>query len=126
MLVILLVCLIPATIGGLLSTTDVTGMGRMLGTNVIATNGRTVGVAGSIGVPLLDKIGTITFDNRQVFAFLPARGVGERTLADAAQLSSLADETPEGRSIIVLAKQRFNLRERDLQSLYATFIPFAA
>lgn len=125
-LVALLVCLIPTTIGGLLSAIGVAGMSRMLGANVIATSGRAVEAAGDVDVLLLDKTGTITLGNRQASAFLPARGVEERTLADAAQLSSLADETPEGRSIVVLAKQRFNLRERDLQSLHATFVPFTA
>ncbi|MDU2479772.1 MAG: potassium-transporting ATPase subunit KdpB [Klebsiella sp.] len=113
-------------IGGLLSAIGVAGMSRMLGANVIATSGRAVEAAGDVDVLLLDKTGTITLGNRQASAFLPARGVEERTLADAAQLSSLADETPEGRSIVVLAKQRFNLRERDLQSLHATFVPFTA
>lgn len=125
-LVALLVCLIPTTIGGLLSAIGVAGMSRMLGANVIATSGRAVEAAGDVDVLLLDKTGTITLGNRQASAFLPARGVEERTLADAAQLSSLADETSEGRSIVVLAKQRFNLRERDLQSLHATFVPFTA
>ncbi len=125
-LVALLVCLIPTTIGGLLSAIGVAGMSRMLGANVIATSGRAVEAAGDVDVLLLDKTGTITLGNRRASAFLPARGVEERTLADAAQLSSLADETPEGRSIVVLAKQRFNLRERDLQSLHATFVPFTA
>lgn len=125
-LVALLVCLIPTTIGGLLSAIGVAGMSRMLGANVIATSGRAVEAAGDVDVLLLDKTGTITLGNRQASAFLPARGVEERVLADAAQLSSLADETPEGRSIVVLAKQRFNLRERDLQSLHATFVPFTA
>ena len=125
-LVALLVCLIPTTIGGLLSAIGVAGMSRMLGANVIATSGRAVEAAGDVDVLLLDKTGTITLGNRQASAFLPARSVEERTLADAAQLSSLADETPEGRSIVVLAKQRFNLRERDLQSLHATFVPFTA
>ncbi len=125
-LVALLLCLIPTTIGGLLSAIGVAGMSRMLGANVIATSGRAVEAAGDVDVLLLDKTGTITLGNRRASAFLPARGVEERTLADAAQLSSLADETPEGRSIVVLAKQRFNLRERDLQSLHATFVPFTA
>ena len=125
-LVALLVCLIPTTIGGLLSAIGVAGMSRMLGANVIATSGRAVEAAGDIDVLLLDKTGTITLGNRQAAEFLPARGVDERTLADAAQLASLADETPEGRSIVVLAKQRFNLRERDVQSLNATFVPFTA
>ena len=125
-LVALLVCLIPTTIGGLLSAIGVAGMGRMLGANVIATSGRAVEAAGDVDVLLLDKTGTITLGNRQASQFLPADGVDEKTLADAAQLSSLADETPEGRSIVVLAKQRFNLRERDLQTLHATFVPFTA
>lgn len=125
-LVALLVCLIPTTIGGLLSAIGVAGMSRMLGANVIATSGRAVEAAGDVDVLLLDKTGTITLGNRQASAFLPAPGVTERALADAAQLASLADETPEGRSIVILAKQRFNLRERDVQSLQATFVPFTA
>ena len=125
-LIALLVCLIPTTIGGLLSAIGVAGMSRMLGANVIATSGRAVEAAGDVDVLLLDKTGTITLGNRQASAFLPAPGVEERALADAAQLASLADETPEGRSIVVLAKQRFNLRERDLQGLQATFVPFTA
>ena len=125
-LVALLVCLIPTTIGGLLSAIGVAGMSRMLEANVIATSGRAVEAAGDVDVLLLDKTGTITLGNRQAAEFLPAKGVDEQTLADAAQLASLADETPEGRSIVVLAKQRFNLRERDVQSLNATFVPFTA
>ncbi|AWO78214.1 potassium-transporting ATPase subunit KdpB [Serratia marcescens] len=125
-LVALLVCLIPTTIGGLLSAIGVAGMSRMLGANVIATSGRAVEAAGDVDVLLLDKTGTITLGNRQASEFLPAPGVKEQELADAAQLTSLADETPEGRSIVVLAKQRFNLRERDLQALNATFVPFSA
>jgi len=125
-LVALLVCLIPTTIGGLLSAIGVAGMSRMLGANVIATSGRAVEAAGDVDVLLLDKTGTITLGNRQASAFLPAPGVEERDLADAAQLASLADETPEGRSIVILAKQRFNLRERDVQNLQATFVPFTA
>ena len=125
-LIALLVCLIPTTIGGLLSAIGVAGMSRMMQANVIATSGRAVEAAGDVDVLLLDKTGTITLGNRQATAFLPAPGVTEQDLADAAQLASLADETPEGRSIVVLAKQRFNLRERDLQSLYATFVPFSA
>ena len=125
-LVALLVCLIPTTIGGLLSAIGVAGMSRMLGANVIATSGRAVEAAGDVNVLLLDKTGTITLGNRQASEFLPAPGVDEQTLADAAQLASLADETPEGRSIVVLAKQRFNLRERDVQQLQATFVPFTA
>ncbi|MGD8204031.1 potassium-transporting ATPase subunit KdpB [Pantoea sp. FN0305] len=125
-LVALLVCLIPTTIGGLLSAIGVAGMSRMLGANVIATSGRAVEAAGDVDVLLLDKTGTITLGNRQATHFMPAPGVSEQQLADAAQLASLADETPEGRSIVVLAKQKFNLRERDLQNMDATFIPFSA
>lgn len=125
-LVALLVCLIPTTIGGLLSAIGVAGMSRMLEANVIATSGRAVEAAGDVDVLLLDKTGTITLGNRQAAQFLPAPQVAEQELADAAQLSSLADETPEGRSIVVLAKQRFNLRERDIHSLNATFVPFSA
>jgi potassium-transporting ATPase ATP-binding subunit len=101
-------------------------MSRMMQANVIATSGRAVEAAGDVDVLLLDKTGTITLGNRQATAFRPAPGVAEQELADAAQLASLADETPEGRSIVVLAKQRFNLRERDLGSLGATFVPFSA
>ncbi len=125
-LVALVVCLIPTTIGGLLSAIGMAGMSRMLGANVIATSGRAVEAAGDIDVLLLDKTGTITLGNRQATRFMPATGISEQQLASAAQLASLADETPEGRSIVVLAKQKFNLRERDLQSMNATFIPFSA
>ncbi len=125
-LVALLVCLIPTTIGGLLSAIGVAGMSRLMQANVIATSGRAVEAAGDVDVLLLDKTGTITLGNRQAASFIPAPGVTEQELADAAQLASLADETPEGRSIVVLAKQRFNLRERDLRSLGATFVPFSA
>jgi K+-transporting ATPase ATPase B chain len=125
-LVALLVCLIPTTIGGLLSAIGVAGMSRMMAANVIATSGRAVEAAGDVDVLLLDKTGTITLGNRQAAAFLPAEGVTEQQLADVAQLSSLADETPEGRSIVVLAKQRFNLRERNLSQLEATFVAFTA
>ncbi len=125
-LVALLVCLIPTTIGGLLSAIGVAGMSRMMASNVIATSGRAVEAAGDVDVLLLDKTGTITLGNRQASAFIPADGVTEQQLADSAQLSSLADETPEGRSIVVLAKQRFNLRERNLGELAATFVPFSA
>ncbi len=106
-LIALLVCLIPTTIGALLSAIGVAGMSRMLQANVIATSGRAVEAAGDVDVLLLDKTGTITLGNRQAAAFIPAAGVSEEELADAAQLASLADETPEGRSIVVLAKQRF-------------------
>ena len=125
-LIALLVCLIPTTIGGLLSAIGVAGMSRMMQANVIATSGRAVEAAGDVDVLLLDKTGTITLGNRQAAAFVPAAGVSEEELADAAQLASLADETPEGRSIVVLAKQRFRLRERDLSSLHGTFVPFSA
>jgi K+-transporting ATPase ATPase B chain len=125
-LVALLVCLIPTTIGGLLSAIGVAGMSRMMQANVIATSGRAVEAAGDVDVLLLDKTGTITLGNRQATTFIPAAGSTEQQLADAAQLASLADETPEGRSIVVLAKQRFNLRERDLGALGATFVPFSA
>jgi len=125
-LVALLVCLIPTTIGALLSAIGIAGMSRMLGANVIATSGRAVEAAGDVDVLLLDKTGTITLGNRQAAAFLPAAGVTEQELADTAQLASLADETPEGRSVVVLAKQRFNLRERDIHALGATFVPFSA
>jgi K+-transporting ATPase ATPase B chain len=125
-LVALLVCLIPTTIGGLLSAIGVAGMSRMMAANVIATSGRAVEAAGDVDVLLLDKTGTITLGNRQAASFLPAEGISEQQLADIAQLSSLADETPEGRSIVVLAKQRFNLRERNLSQLDATFVPFSA
>lgn len=125
-LVSLLVCLIPTTIGGLLSAIGVAGMSRMMQANVIATSGRAVEAAGDVDVLMLDKTGTITLGNRQASAFVPAAGVSEQSLADLAQLASLADETPEGRSIAVLAKQRFNVRERDMASLSATFVPFTA
>ena len=125
-LVALLVCLIPTTIGGLLSAIGVAGMSRMMQANVIATSGRAVEAAGDVDVLLLDKTGTITLGNRQAAVFVPAPGVSEHDLADAAQLASLADETPEGRSIVVLAKQRFNIRERDMSSLHATFLGFTA
>lgn len=123
-LVALLVCLIPTTIGGLLSAIGVAGMSRMMQVNVIATSGRAVEAAGDVDVLLLDKTGTITLGNRQASAFLPATNVQIKELADAAQLASLADETPEGRSIVVLAKQDFGLRGRELHN--AIFVPFTA
>ena len=126
MLIALLVCLIPTTIAALLSAIGVAGMSRMMQANVIATSGRAIEAAGDVDVLLLDKTGTITLGNRQAAAFLPSPGVKENELADAAQLASLADETPEGRSIVVLAKQKFNLRERDVQSLGARFVHFSA
>ncbi len=125
-LVALLVCLIPTTIGGLLSAIGIAGMDRMIQANVIATSGRAVEAAGDVDILLLDKTGTITLGNRQATAFLPSPGVQEKELADAAQLASLADETPEGRSIVVLAKQKFSLRERELEPMSATFVPFTA
>mgnify|MGYP001373335718 CR=1 FL=1 len=125
-LVALLVCLIPTTIGGLLSAIGVAGIGRMMQKNVIATSGRAVEAAGDVDVLLLDKTGTITLGNRQASTFIPVQGVSEQQLADAAQLASLADETPEGRSIVILAKQKFGIRARDVQSLGATFIHFSA
>ena len=121
-LVALLVCLIPTTIGGLLSAIGIAGMDRMHQANVIAMSGRAVEAAGDVDVLLLDKTGTITLGNRQATAFLPAAGVPERDLADAAQLASLADETPEGRSIVVLAKQKYAIRERDVTGMGATFV----
>ena len=124
-LVALLVCLIPTTIGGLLSAIRIAGMDRLVRANVIATSGRAVEAAGDVDVLLLDKTGTITFGNRQAAAFRPAPGVAAEELADAAQLASLADETPEGRSIVVLAK-RHGVRERTLADAHATFVPFTA
>jgi K+-transporting ATPase ATPase B chain len=125
-LIALLVCLIPTTIGGLLSAIGVAGMSRMMQANVIATSGRAVEAAGDVDVLMLDKTGTITLGNRQASQFVPAPGVTEQQLADAAQLASLADETPEGRSIVVLAKKRFELREREIAGLDAQFVPFTA
>lgn len=133
-LVALLVCLIPTTIGGLLSAIRIAGMNRLVQANVIATSGRAVEAAGDVDVLLLDKTGTITFGNRMASTFYPVDGVKSEELADAAQLSSLADETPEGRSIVVLAKQKYNIRERDMHALgmegadgkNATFVPFTA
>ena len=122
----LLVCLAPTTIGGLLSAIGIAGMDRLIQANVIATSGRAVEAAGDVDVLLLDKTGTITLGNRQATAFIPTPGYAERALADAAQLASLADETPEGRSIVILAKERYGLRERDLHALGATFAPFTA
>ncbi|HWR50574.1 MAG TPA: potassium-transporting ATPase subunit KdpB [Bryobacteraceae bacterium] len=125
-LVALLVCLIPTTIGALLSAIGIAGMDRMLQANVLAMSGRAVEAAGDVDVLLLDKTGTITLGNRQATAFIPADGYTERQLADAAQLASLADETPEGRSVVVLAKELFQIRERDLHALGAHFVPFTA
>ena len=125
-LIALLVCLLPTTIGGLLSAIGIAGMDRLVQANVIATSGRAVEAAGDVDVLLLDKTGTITLGNRQAVAFLAAAGVETAALADAAQLASLADETPEGRSIVVLAKERYALRGRDLERLGAQFVPFTA
>ena len=125
-LVALLVCLIPTTIGALLSAIGIAGMDRMVQANVIAMSGKAVEAAGDVDVLLLDKTGTITLGNRQATAFLPAKGIQEAALADAAQLASLSDETPEGRSIVILAKERYGLRGRDIQALGATFMPFTA
>src|SRR5690242_3379885 len=125
-LVSLLVCLIPTTIGGLLSAIGIAGMDRLIQRNVIAMSGRAVEASGDVDVLLLDKTGTITLGNRAATHFYPAPGIDEHYLADAAQLSSLADETPEGRSIVVLAKERYNMRGRDLAAHPASFIPFSA
>jgi len=125
-LVSLLVCLIPTTIGGLLSAIGIAGMDRLVQHNVLAMSGRAVEAAGDVNTLLLDKTGTITLGNRQASQFIPAPGVSEKELADAAQLSSLADETPEGRSIVVLAKERYGLRGRELGSHDAHFVPFTA
>ncbi|MBF0386950.1 MAG: potassium-transporting ATPase subunit KdpB [Candidatus Omnitrophica bacterium] len=125
-LVALLVCLIPTTIGGLLPAIGIAGMDRMIQANVIATSGRAVEAAGDVDVLLLDKTGTITLGNRQAVAFYPACGIGLEALADAAQLSSLSDETPEGRSIVILAKQKYGIRERQINSIEAKFVPFTA
>src|SRR5450432_2822140 len=125
-LVSLLVCLIPTTIGGLLSAIGIAGMDRLVQHNVLAMSGRAVEAAGDVDTLLLDKTGTITLGNRQATEFLPAPGVTEADMADAAQLSSLADETPEGRSIVVLAKEKYGLRGREMASREAEFIPFTA
>ncbi len=125
-LVALLVCLIPTTIGGLLSSIGIAGMDRLLKKNVLAMSGRAVEAAGDVNVLLLDKTGTITLGNRMAVEFIPAPGVSDEEMADCAQLSSLADETPEGRSVVVLAKERYNLRERSLQNLEMEFVPFTA
>src|SRR2546422_583135 len=121
-----LVGLIPTTIGAVLSAIGIAGMDRMIQKNVIAMSGRAVEAAGDVDVLLLDKTGTITLGNRQATAFFPAEGVDEAAMADAAQLASLADETPEGRSIVVLAKEKYQLRERDIEKMGATFVAFTA
>ena len=125
-LIALFVCLIPTTIGGLLSAIGIAGMDRLVQRNVLAMSGRAVEAAGDVSALLLDKTGTITLGNRHAVAFIPAPGVDERELAEVAQMASLADETPEGRSIVVLAKERFNLRERELLETHARFVPFTA
>ena len=125
-LVALLVCLIPTTIGGLLPAIGIAGMDRMIQANVVATSGRAVEASGDVDVLLLDKTGTITLGNRQAVAFIPALGISVESLADAAQIASLSDETPEGRSIVVLAKEKYNIRERQIHELNARFIPFSA
>jgi K+-transporting ATPase ATPase B chain len=125
-LVSLLVCLIPTTIGGLLSAIGIAGMDRVMQHNVLAMSGKAVEASGDVDTLLLDKTGTITLGNRQAVEFIPVKGVGEAELADAAQLSSLADETPEGRSIAILAKQKFQLRGREVAEPEAHFIPFSA
>src|SRR5215467_7045238 len=125
-LVALLVCLIPTTIGGLLSAIGIAGMDRLIRRNVMATSGRAVEAAGDVDVLLLDKTGTITLGNRMATNFIPAPSIKPERLADAAQLASLADETPEGRSVVVLAKQRFNLRGREVAEPQAKFVPFTA
>jgi K+-transporting ATPase ATPase B chain len=125
-LIALLVCLAPTTIGGLLSAIGIAGMNRLIQANVIATSGRAVEAAGDVNVLLLDKTGTITHGNRQAVAFFPAEGVTPQQLAEAAQLSSLADTTPEGKSIVALAHERYGIQERQAEDLGATFIPFSA
>jgi potassium-transporting ATPase ATP-binding subunit len=125
-LIALFVCLIPTTIGGLLSAIGIAGMDRLVQHNVLAMSGRAVEAAGDVSTLLLDKTGTITLGNRQAVAFVPAPGVEERELAEVAQFASLADETPEGRSIVVLAKERYGIRERELLETHATFVPFTA
>ena len=126
-LIALLVCLIPTTIGGLLSAIGIAGIDRLVQKNVLAMSGRAVEAAGDVDVLLLDKTGTITLGNRQAVEFIPAPGVTAHELADAAQLSSLADETPEGRSIVVLAKSQEGIRGRELCNLpNAEFVPFTA
>src|ERR1700690_3699769 len=125
-LVALLVCLIPTTIGGFLSAIGIAGMDRLVQFNVLAMSGRAVEAAGDVDTLLLDKTGTITFGNRLATEFIPAPNISPERLADAAQLSSFSDETPEGRSIVVLAKENFGLRGRDLTALHAEFVPFSA
>ena len=125
-LVALLVCLAPTTIGALLSAIGIAGMSRLNQANVLAMSGRAIEAAGDVDILMLDKTGTITLGNRQAYAFIPVDGASEEELADAAQLSSLADETPEGRSIVILAKDKFDIRGRELSDKNMTFIPFTA
>lgn len=125
-LIALFVCLAPTTIGGLLSAIGIAGMDRMIQANVIALSGRAIEAAGDIDILILDKTGTITLGNRQATELIPAKGITLQALADAAQLASLADETPEGRSIVILVKEKYNLRGRDIKEIGATFIPFSA
>jgi potassium-transporting ATPase ATP-binding subunit len=125
-LVALFVTLIPTTIGALLSAIGIAGMDRLVRFNVLAMSGRAVEAAGDVDTLLLDKTGTITLGNRQASQFIPLPGVNEKDLADAAQLASLSDETPEGRSIVVLAKEKYGIRGRDMGELQAKFIPFSA
>src|SRR5213078_4995246 len=125
-LVALFVTLIPTTIGALLSAIGIAGMDRLVQFNVLAMSGRAVEAAGDVDTLLLDKTGTITLGNRQATEFIAMPGVTEKEIADAAQLASLSDETPEGRSIVVLAKEKYGLRGRDMASLNAQFVPFSA
>ena len=125
-LIALLVCLIPTTISGLLSAIGISGIDRLIRRNVMATSGRAVEAAGDVDVLLLDKTGTITLGNRQAAAFIPAPNVKPERLAAAAQLASLADETPEGRSIVVFAKEQFNMRGQEVGQTHAHFVPFTA
>ncbi|MFA6079696.1 MAG: potassium-transporting ATPase subunit KdpB [Candidatus Omnitrophota bacterium] len=122
----LLVCLIPTTIGGLLPSIGIAGMDRMIQANVMAVSGRAVEAAGDVDVLLLDKTGTVTLGNRQAVAFIPAEGISAGSLADAAQIASLSDETPEGRSVVIMAKEKYGIRERHIHELAAKFIPFTA
>jgi K+-transporting ATPase ATPase B chain len=122
----MIVCLIPTTIGGLLSAIGIAGIDRLMRRNVLATSVRAVEAAGDVDVLLLDKTGTITLGNRQATEFIPAPGTAMAELAEAAQLASLADETPEGRSVVALAKEKYGLRAPEMADTYATFVPFSA
>lgn len=125
-LVALLVCLAPTTIGALLSAIGIAGMSRLNQANVLAMSGRAIEAAGDVDILMLDKTGTITLGNRRASEFIPVDGANQMDLADAAQLSSLADETPEGRSVVILAKEQCGIRERDLEDKNMKFIPFTA